>query len=676
MNHENILLHTFHTPFETIPFGSFELKDLEEAITLGLKEAKSEIELITKNVDEPTFENTIVALENSGDLLSRSTSILFNLAHANTNDDLDALVNKISPSLSEHSNEVLMNMALFERIKKVYDKDKGLLEGEDQRLLQITYDQFYRNGALLNDEQKEELKTINMKLSQLSIAFSQNVLNDINDFELLITDENQLEGLPEVQKEKAAEAAKEKKKEGWLFSLHAPSYGPFMKFVKVRSLREQMYRAYNTLCTHNNKNNNFEQVREIVNLRLKKAQLLGYDSYADYALEPRMAKNARNVEELLNNLITHYLGRAKEEVAEIEEVAKRDGIDQLMPWDFSYYSHLTYISKFNLDTEKLRPYFEVENVKQGIFGLAQQLYGIHFTPNSSIPVYQKDVEAYEVREKDGALIGIFYLDLFPRNNKQPGAWMTEYQEGTCQQIPLVSIVLNAMPSTATTPSLLSLGEVNTFLHEFGHALHGLFGRTTYKSQSGTNVERDFVELPSQFMENYANEESFLKKLGKHYQTGASIPQDYLDIIKKSSTFNSAYACIRQVSFGLIDMSYHTLTRPFDACSIAQHETEVTKRIALMPVIENTCMTPQFGHIMSGGYAAGYYSYKWSEVLDADAFDYFKQMGIYNADVAHKFRTEILEKGDTQEAMALYINFRGQEPSIKALMKRDGILPNV
>lgn len=676
---ENPLLQPYHTLHDTTPFDRIRLEDYEPAIRKGMEAEDAEIQQIIDNPEAPTFENTVLALEQSGKLLDRVTTVLFNLMSAETCDELDAIAEKLMPELSEHANNISLNEKLFDRIKQVYQqKDRLTLTQEEQRLLEKTYDGFQRNGANLSEKDKETYRNLSMELSSLTLKFSQNHLKETNKYELVLTDEADLEGLPESTREAAALTAKEKWKEGWVITLQAPSYVPFMKYSKRRDLRKQLYLAYNTQCTHDDEFNNEEIVKKLVNLRMQIAQLLGFTDYADYVLRKRMAEDSTHVYKLLNDLLEAYTPKALQEVEEIKQLAcKQEGTDfQLMPWDFSYYAEMLKEQKYALNEEELRPYFELEQVKQGVFGLATKLYGITFKENKDIPVYHPDVQAYEVFDRDGSYLAVLYTDFHPRAGKRSGAWMTSYKEqwiesdGTNSR-PHVSVTMNFTKPTAEKPALLTFSEVNTFLHEFGHALHGMFANTRFQCMSGTNVYWDFVELPSQIMENFAIEKEFLNTFARHYQTGEPIPETLIQRIIDASNFNVAYACLRQVSFGLLDMAWYTRQTPFEG-DVKAYEKEAWKKAQVLPQPEETCMSVQFGHIMSGGYSAGYYSYKWAEVLDADAFSVFKEKGIFNTDVARSFRENILSKGGTEHPMTLYKRFRGQEPTIDALLKRNDI----
>lgn len=675
----NPLLKQFNTPHQTAPFNEIETSHYEQAMEEGMKMGNEEIKNIIENSDEPTFENTILALENSGKVLDRITTIFFNLLSAETNDEMDGIAERITPKLTEYSNNISLNEALFDRVKVVYSNKSNLnLSPEEEKLLEKTYDGFVRHGANLSAEDKEKFRKLSSDLSSLTLKFSQNHLKETNKYELHITDVKQLEGLPESALEAAAHTAKEKNKEGWVFTLHAPSYVPFMKYCSNRELRKTLYMAYNTQCTHNDEFDNNEIVKQLVNTRMQIAILLGFKNHADYVLRKRMAENSSNVYNLLNNLIEAYKPTAEKEIAEIEETAKKiEGNDfEIMAWDFSYYSEKLKNEKYKFDEESLRPYFKLENVISGVFGLATKLYGITFEENKSIPVYHPDVNAYEVKDKDGSFLAVLYADFHPRAGKRSGAWMTNFKEQWIDENgynsrPHVSVTMNFTKPTAEKPALLTFSEVTTFLHEFGHALHGIFANTRFQSMSGTNVYWDFVELPSQIMENFAVEKDFLNTFAKHYITGELIPDSTVQSIVDSQNFNVAYACMRQVSFGLLDMAWYTRSEAFTG-NVKDFEKKAWEKAQLLPQIEDTCMSVQFGHIMSGGYSAGYYSYKWAEVLDADAFSMFKENGIFDKKTAERFRECVLSKGGTEHPMVLYRNFRGQEPTIDALLIRNGI----
>ena len=679
----NPFFEDYQTPHDTVPFDRIRLSDFEEAFMEGIRRDNEQIEKTVNNPEKPTFDNTIINTEEDKDgyydLLGRVSTVFFNLMSAETNDEMDALAQKIQPILTQHANDIRLNKKLFERIQYVHRHHRKLTP-EEKMLLDNCYDGFVRSGALLDEEGKEKLRKLTEEASMLSLQFSQNLLKENKAFILHITDEKQLDGLPETAREAAALTAKEREMDGWVFTLDAPSYSPFMTYSTQRDLREKMYMARNSVCIHDNAENNLEICKRIVNLRREVAQLLGFRTYADYVLKHRMASKVKNVYRLLDDLIDAYKPTAKKEYAEIEKIAqKSEGKDfKMEPWDQGFYSHQLQLKKYNLDAEMLRPYFELSKVIDGVFGLANKLYGITFKENKEIPVYHPDVKAYEVFDKDGSYLAVFYADFHPRKGKQGGAWMTEYQGQFIDRKgenvrPHVSVVMNLTKPTEEKPALLTLGEVETFLHEFGHSLHGMFANSRFESLSGTNVWWDFVELPSQFMENYAVEKEFLRTFAFHYQTGEPIPDDLIKRIVKSRNFMVATACLRQVSFGLLDMAYYTQKEAFTEDIIPFEKKAWAKaKITRKKPRTDTCMTVQFSHIMAGGYAAGYYSYKWAEVLDADAFSVFKKEGIFNQKTAQRFRDEILSKGGTEHPMTLYKRFRGQEPTIDALLKRNGI----
>ena len=674
---QNPFLTAYHTPHETVPFHLIRLEHYEPAILKGMEEQNREIETIVNNPEEPTFQNTIVALERSGDLLNRVSTVFGNLLSAETNDEMDALAEKVMPMLTEHSNNITLNEALFARIHKVYTSDHSTLSVEENRLLENTYQSFIRSGANLAEKDKETFRQISASLSLNSLKFSQNLLKENNGYELVLTEE-QLTGLPDSSIEAYAQTAKEKGKEGYVVTLSIPSFGPFMKYSTHRELRKELYTAYHTQCTHDNEYNNLDIVKTLVNLRQQRAQLLGAPTVADFVLTRRMAENSTNVYRLLHQLLDAYKPTALQELEEVRTLAREmEGDDfEFQPWDLAFYVEKLKEKKFNFNEESLRPYFELSRVIEGVFGLATRLYGITFHENKDIPVYHTDVKAYEVLDKDGQFLAVLYADFHPRAGKRAGAWMTSYKEQWKDENgnsrPHVSVTMNFSKPSADKPALLTFSEVNTFLHEFGHALHGMFANTTYQSLSGTNVYWDFVELPSQFMENFAIEKEFLNTFAKHYQTGETLPEELLQRIVDSSNFMVAYNCLRQLSFGLLDMAWYTRTEPFDG-DVRTYEKEAWKEAQVLPNIPEACMTVQFSHIMAGGYAAGYYSYKWAEVLDADAFSLFKEKGIFNTEVANSFRQEVLSKGGTEHPMTLYKRFRGQEPGIDALLRRNGII---
>ena len=691
--HRNPFLEPYGTLHDTVPFDRIRLEDFEEAFMEGIRRDNEYLDKTINNPEKPTFDNTILNPfdDEKGyyDLLDRVSTVFFNLLSAETNDEMDALAQKMQPILTKHANDMRLNPQLFERIKRVHLHHRRLTP-EEKMLLDNCYEGFVRSGALLDEAGKERLRQLTEEASMLSLQFSQNLLKENKAFTLQITDEKQLDGLPDTAKEAAALAWKEANSKepnanstkGWLFTLDMPSYSPFMTYSTQRDLRQQMYMARNTVCTHDNSENNIEICKRLINLRREIAQLLGFKTYADYVLKHRMASNVRNVYRLLDNLIDAYKPTALKEREELKKLAAHSSFSiphssfKMMPWDTGFYTHQLQMKKYNLDAEMLRPYFELSKVIDGVFGLANRLYGITFKENKDIPVYHPDVKAYEVFDKDGSYLAVFYADFHPRKGKQGGAWMTEYQGQWITKKgenvrPHVSVVMNLTKPTDEKPALLTLGEVETFLHEFGHSLHGMFANTRFESLSGTNVWWDFVELPSQFMENFAIEKEFLRTFAFHYQTGEPLPDELIRRIVKSRNFMAASGCLRQVSFGLLDMAYYTKKDAFTN-DIIPFEKKAWKKAILGEQLPDTCMTVQFSHIMAGGYAAGYYSYKWAEVLDADAFSVFKKHGIFNQKTAQSFRDNILSRGGTEHPMTLYKRFRGGEPTIDALLKRNGI----
>lgn len=677
---QNPFFSKYTTIHEVPPFDQIKLEDYEEAFMEGIRRDDEHIDKIINNPEPPTFDNTIIEEDDENEyyaLLDKVSAVFFNLLSAETNDEMDALAQKIQPALTKHANDVSLNKRLFERIKAVHDNHRPLTP-EEECLLQKSYDGFVRSGALLDEEGKAKLRALTEEGSMLSLQFSQNLLKEKKAFSLHITDENDLKGLPDTQKEAARHEAKERNLDGWVFTLDFPSYGPFMQYAENRDLREKMFMAYNTLCTHENETNNIDICKRLINIRRETAQLLGYDTYADYVLVKRMASNVANVYKLLDDLIDAYKPTAVAEKEELKQMAKRmNGEDfKLMPWDGAFYSHKLQLEKYNVDAEMVRPYFELSKVIEGVFGLATRLYGITFQENKDIPVYHPDVKAYEVFDKDGSYLAVLYADFYPRKGKQGGAWMTSYQDQWINQKgenirPHVSLVMNFTKPTADKPALLTLGEVETFLHEFGHSLHGMFANTRFSSLSGTNVWWDFVELPSQFMENFSLEREFLSTFAYHYKTGEPMPDDLIQRLIDGRNFAVASACLRQVSFGLLDMACYTKEKPFED-DLIKFEKKAWEKAIIGTQLENTCMTVQFSHIMAGGYSAGYYSYKWAEVLDADAFAVFKREGVFNRETAQRFRDCILSKGGTEHPMTLYKRFRGGEPTIDALLERNGI----
>jgi len=676
---QNIFFKPFDTPYQTPPFQRIREEFYLPAFKDAILSAEKEIDQITGNKVQPTFENTIEALEMAGKQLTLISNIFFNLNHAATNKNIQAIARDVSPLLTRFSNDIWLNSKLFQRVKFVYNNtNTTLLRQDQQKLLQDTYQEFVRKGALLSGDDQEEYRQITEELAKLALEFGEHLLAETNDFMLHITNKDELSGLPDGVMEAAAALAAAENKKGWVFTLHFPSYMPFMKYADNRELRKKMFLAYSMRGNRNNVNDNKEIIKKMVSLRVRKANLLGYKTHADYVLEKSMATSTKTVKSFLNQLLEASGAFAKRDVIEVSEYAKTLGLsDNLERWDFMYYSEKLKKEKLGLNDEMTKPYFQLEKVENGVLGLATTLYGITFKETNEIPKYHPEVKTFKVLDEKGDFLAVLYLDFFPRPNKQGGAWMTSFREQYFENgkdiRPQVSLVTNFTRPTKTKPSLLTFREVETFLHEFGHGLHGMLSRVHYESQSGTNVYRDFVELPSQIMENWAVEKEWLKKVGIHFQTGEIIPDDLIDKLKESKKFQSGYASVRQLSFGLTDMAWHTLTKPFEG-DVIEFEKKAMEPTELFPPIENSCMSTAFSHIFDGGYSAGYYGYKWAEVLDADAFELFKEKGIFNKEVARSFRVNILEKGGTRHPMELYKAFRGQKQSIKPLLKRSGLLP--
>lgn len=673
----NPLLETYKTPHQTIPFNEIKTEHYFPAFEEAMKQHTIEVDAIINNPQAPTFENTIVALENTGKLLNKVSSPFFNLLSSETTDELQDIAEKISPLLTEHSNSISLNEKLFARIKAVYDqKDKLKLTPEQQMLLQNTYDAFADNGANLSEADKAIYRELSKDLNMLTLQYGQNVLKETNKYSLLITDKNLLSGLPADFMDMLASNAKKSGKEGWMLNLKTTTYVPFMKYADNRDLRRELYMANSTRCMTGGEYDNRENVRKIANTRLKIANLLGRKSYADHVLKHRMAENKQQVYDLLDKLLAAYKPTAEKECAEVQKYADEHGAYfKLQPWDWSYYSEKLKDEKYSVNDEMLKPYFELEHVKKGVFGLATRLYGIHFTKNTKIPVYNPEVDAYDVTDEKGKFLAVLYTDFHPRDGKRAGAWMNDYKaqwmDGNNDSRPHITIVMNFTRPTSSKPALLTFDELTTFLHEFGHSLHGMLTKCTYESLSGTNVYRDFVELPSQVMENWASEKEFLDGFAVNYLTGEKIPTELIQKIKASENFNIAYFCLRQLSFGYLDMAWHTLEKPLDG-DVVDYEKEALASTQILPAIPNTGISPTFSHIFSGGYAAGYYSYKWAEVLDADAFSVFSRNGIFDKKTADSFRKNILQRGGTEHPMVLYKRFRGQDPTINALLQRNGI----
>lgn len=676
-NKNPLLMSEFNTPYESIPFdqinNAYYLPAIQEAIKMG----EAEIEEIANNEAKADFDNTIRALDNAGAQLDLISSVFFNLLSAESNEEMQKIAMEISPLLTKYSNDIMLNTALFERVKAVHDeKDNLSLSAEALLLLEDTYRSFVRNGALLEGEDRQNYRDISTKLAQLSLQFDENALKEINKFYLHIEDENDLAGLPEFVIDAAKEEAKSREMEGYVFTLHYPSYGPFMQYAENRELRETMYMARTTQCSKGDELDNTEIIKEIVNLRIQLANLFGYESYADYVLTERMAESAENVNNFLQELAVASKPKAKEELEQLQEYARKQGADfELMPWDWSFYAEMQKKELYEISDSEIKPYFQLENVEKEVLALAERLYGISFTLRTDIPIYHKDVKTYEVTNQDGEFLGLLYLDFFPRKSKQSGAWMTsfrsQFKDKDGDHRPHITIVTNFSKPTEKTPSLLTFNEVTTFLHEFGHGLHGMLSDVEFKSQSGTSVARDFVELPSQIMENYAYEKAWLKDVAVHYETGEAMPEKMIDRIVEAGKYHAGSGSIRQLSLGMTDMAWHSLTSEFNGDVIA-FEQNIMAELAVLPQVEGAATSPTFGHIFAGGYAAGYYGYKWAEVLDADAFASFKEEGIFNKETAARFRDEIISRGGSRKEMDSYVAFKGRKPEIDALLEREGL----
>ena len=677
---ENPLVKEWNTPFQTPPFNSIKTEHYKPAMLYAIEQAKQEVNAIIVNRARPDFENTIVALERAGGLLNRISGVFFNINECMTSDQLQQIYMEIIPDLTAYGNDVSMNPLLFAKVKEVYDqRDDIALTTEQRMLLEKTYKSFIRSGALLEGVAKEEYRKVSEELSMLTNQYQMNVLAEQNAFFLNITNKKDLAGLPDYVIAAAREEAKARKQKGWTFTLQYPSFSPFMQYADNRDLREKMWRASAFEANNNNDKDNKEIARKIANLRLRMAQLLGYSSYAEYALEERMAQNPQTVNKFINDLFEASMPFAEKEMKEVQDYANAHGfVGQIQRWDFSYWSEKLKNDKYAMDPNMFKPYFKLENVKKGVFDLADRLYNIEFRENNQIEKYHPDVTVYEVYDKaDGKFLAVLYMDFFPRESKRSGAWMTAFREQYIDENgndvrPLIQLVCNFTKPTSKEPSLLTFDEVNTFLHEFGHCLHGIFASGTYQSISGTSVYRDFVELPSQIMENFATEKEFLDMFAVHYKTGEKIPQELIDKLIASQRYLAGYMSVRQLSFGMIDMAWHTITSPYTGDVIAMEKNAIAKT-ELMPVVENSVMTTSFGHIFAGGYAAGYYGYKWAEVLDADAFAAFKEKGIFNREVSTSFRKNILSQGGKKHPMELYKAFRGHEPTNEALLRRCGFI---
>lgn len=673
---DNPLLEVWSTPYQTPPFSKIQKEHYRPAFDVAIKEAREEVDAIINSKEHPTFENTILALSQSGGKLERMMTVLYNLDGAETSPELQKFLSDINPILSDFHSYQSLNEDLFKRVKVVYEEKKGL-NAEQAKLLEDTYKGFVRSGAELNDADKKKLAEINKNLSECSLKFGQNDLHEMNEYTMLVEKKEDLSGLPQYVVDAAAEAAKADGKEGWLFTMHGPSCGPFLKYADSRELREKLYRMYTSLANNDNEYNNTEIIKKMVNLRLAKAKLLGYKNYAQYQLELRMAEKPERVFEFINDLHEKSRPAAVKEYNEVYDYAKKHGFKgTFQRWDWSYYTEKLMQEKYGFNEQDIKPYFELSKVKDGVFSLATKLYGIEFKLNTTIDKYHPDVETYEVYDNDGSLLSILYLDFFPRKGKSSGAWMTnyreEYKENGKRIVPIVSLVTNFTKPTKDTPSLLTFREVTTFLHEFGHGLHGMFANTTYKALSGTSVYRDFVELPSQIMENWGPEKEWLDLFAVNYKTGEKIPEELVKKLINSQNYLAGYLSERQLSFCMNDMAWHTITEPYNG-EVKDMENKAMASTELFPQVEGSCFSTAFSHIFAGGYAAGYYGYKWAEVLDADAFSVFKKEGLFNKDTAERFRRKILEKGGTEHPMKLYIDFKGSEPSVDALLKRSGLM---
>ena len=673
----SILTSLFTTKHQTAPFSKIKMDDYMPAFLENIKAAKAEIHQITTNTEAPTFDNTIAALEFSGQELDRLSSVFFNLNSAETSEEMQKLAQEISPLLTEFGNDITLNEDLFKRVKTVFDnKEHFKLTSEQNTLLEKKYKGFVRNGALLNEEQKTKLRAIDTQLAKLKLTFGENVLAETNNYQLHITEEEDLKGLPEGTVEAAKSLAESKELNGWIFTLDYPSYIPFVTYADNRSFRKEMAIAAGKKAFQNNQFDNQQNIKDIVRLRHERANLLGYKTHSHFVLEERMAQTPEKVISFSNDLLEKAKPAAKREFAELTAFAAAlDGIEQLEKWDGAYYSEKLKQKKFNLDDEKLKPYFKLENVLNGAFTIANKLFGLTFTEIFDIDKYHKDVMSFEVTDDKNEFVAVFYADFFPRKGKRNGAWMTSYKSQSVKngknERPHISNVCNFTPPTATKPSLLTFNEVTTLFHEFGHGLHGMLANTVYPSLSGTSVFWDFVELPSQIMENWCYEPEALALFAKHYQTGEVIPQEYINKIKESASFLEGIATMRQLSFGLLDIAYHSNTAPIE--NVKAFEEKAFESTKLYPDVSENCMSTAFSHIFQGGYSSGYYSYKWAEVLDADAFAYFLDKGIFNKEVAEKFKENILSKGGTEHPMELYKKFRGQEPQPDALLKRAGLI---
>ncbi len=668
----NPLLMEWEGEFSTPPFEQIKVSDYEPAFDDAIACARAEYRAIVENPAKPTFRNTIVALERQGSLLGRVSGVFYPLLSAETSDEMEAISLAVQPKLTELSNDISLDAELFKRVQEVYNNPPKSLSTADKMLLEECYKGFERSGAALSEEGKERYREISTELGRLGLEFGQNILASTNAFSINITDPQQVSELPEGVREGLAAEAKARGEEGWTVTLKAPSYIPFLTYSSDRPLKERLWRAYSTRSVGGEKDNS-EVIRRMVALRLELAQLLGYNNYAEYALEHRMANDVERVNGFLSELLDATKERGVEDYTKIVEYAKSTGFDgEFQPWDFAYYSERYKDENYALSDELVKPYLELSSVRRGVFLLAEKLFGITFHSVEGVEVYNKDVEVYEVKDRDSSHLGLLYLDFFPRASKSGGAWMTEFRGASIAEgvetRPLVTLVMNFTKPTETMPSLLTFSEFETFLHEFGHSLHGLLGRGEYESLNGTNVYRDFVELPSQLLENWATEREFLDLWAADYQTGEKIPAELVDKIERAANFNAGYACVRQLQFGILDMAWHTLTAPFEG-DVELFEREATQQTQILPIVEGTAFSPSFSHIFAGGYSAGYYSYKWAEVLEADAYALFKERGIFDPETAQRYRETILERGGQEHPLKLYVDYRGHEPSVDALIEK-------
>ncbi len=674
----NPLIQEWETPYQTAPFDKIKVEHYIPAFDYALAKAREEVKAIYESKEKPTFKNTIEAMEYSGALLNKISGVFYNMLECESTDELQNAATIIMPKMTEFGNDISLNPVLFNRVKEVYNnKDKANFTKIQLRLLEKTYKGFIRSGANLDEKGKARYREISSELSDLGLKFNQNLLKENSAFTLHITNKADLAGLPESAIEMGAMAAKQKGLDGWLFDLSMPSYMAFMKYSDNRELRKKMYIAYNSRCYKGDEFDNSKIILRITELRLEMAKLLGYNTYAEYVLEERMAKNSKTVMDFLNKLFDASIEFAKADYTELSNFASKNGLsDKLQKWDWAYYSEKLKSEKFNIDDEQLKPYFKLENVKNGIFKLSEMLYGLKFKKNTKIPVYNPDVEVYEVMDEKGALLAILYLDFFPRESKSNGAWMTsfkdQYMKNGVDHRPQIQVVCNFTKPTADKPSLLTFDEVSTFLHEFGHALHGMLSQNIYPSLTGTSVYRDFVELPSQFMENYATEQKFLNLFAFHYVKGDTLPVAMINKIRDFNNFQAGYVMIRQLMFGMLDMSWHSISEPVNI-SVSDFERNAISKLEFLPIVEGVNVSVAYSHIFAGGYAAGYYGYKWAEVLDADAFSLFQKNGIFDKKTAASFRNNILSKGNSEHPMDLYLRFRGQEPDLNALLKRSGLI---